>query len=173
MRTLLLVALGLGLLACAPRPLDRDLAFGGSRADKGSIDDVPVKGSDVTVFLAGGNRLVGELIAVSDTHVFVLDEFEVTGVPFQKVDRVVVILDSRRTLLAALTVWGAIGTVSTLSHGVGLIISAPTWAVMSTTSASTVGVPMQTEATGGQYARLAAYARFPQGLPMTVKRTLQ
>jgi hypothetical protein len=62
-------------------------------------------------------------------------------------------------------VWGGLGTLSTISHGFFLLISAPIWML---TTALTTGAATYTPVVdypGDGWDKLAIWARFPQGMP--------
>jgi hypothetical protein len=68
--------------------------------------------------------------------------------------------------------WGLSGTVSTLSHGLVLLLSAPVWLITTGTAGaieSSAGTVTYRAARGSltaeAFAGLRKYARFPQGLP--------
>jgi hypothetical protein len=75
--------------------------------------------------------------------------------------------DSKASGLAA---WSVLGTLSTASHGVGLVLTAPIWVI-----AGVASTAKQTRAGHLVYPRrtasaFGAYARFPQGLPAGIDR---
>jgi hypothetical protein len=70
-----------------------------------------------------------------------------------------------------LTVWAMLGSVSTLSHGVGLILSAPVWLIAGTASVNAESARPRLEAPRAvAWSDLAACARFPQGMPPGLDR---
>jgi hypothetical protein len=76
--------------------------------------------------------------------------------------------DSQASELAA---WTVLGTLSTASHGVGLILTAPFWVISgaaSTAKQSRCGYVRYPPAIREDF---LPYARFPQGLPPEVDRS--
>ena len=110
------------------------------------------------------SRLEGELIAVGEDSVYVLAAGGVTAVSVASVRRATLTAyDSKAGELGA---WTLVGTLSTLSHGVGLIISAPLWlatGITATSEQSHKGRVSGTERRSWEDMR--PFARFPQGLP--------
>ncbi len=137
-------------------------------------------------------RIHGELLGVGDSSLVVLAYREEVGtggrsfsqwevktspvpaapvaISYREVQEVKVTF--YRAPEAGMAVWAAIGTVGTLSHGVGLILSAPVWIIVGT--ASTSGVSHEPEAkarTPERIRELRKFARFPQGMPAGVAIT--
>ncbi|HLG94030.1 MAG TPA: hypothetical protein VI546_04270 [candidate division Zixibacteria bacterium] len=110
----------------------------------------------------------GELIAFEEESVYVLTESMLVGVPTSNISKArLTSYDSNAELLA---VWALVGTLSTPSHGVGLIFSAPAWLV------TAIAVPAKQSRTpikrfpDKPWWELRGYARFPQGLPPGLDR---
>ena len=124
---------------------------------------------DVEASSAAGvsSRLRGELIAVSDDSLYVLP----LGSTLRAVARDAVRTSTLTTFDANwgyLATWTALGTLSTISHGLVLILSAPVWLLAGSAAAGTQSYsPIYTDPDTD---RLRRYARFPQGLPDTVDR---
>jgi hypothetical protein len=112
-------------------------------------------------------RIMGELIAVEQDSVCVLTESGFTSVARTEIARARVAgFESTWPLLAG---WTAVGTASTLSHGFGLVLSAPIWLIagtLSTIDASRAGILRHPPR---DWSELAPYARFPQGLPAELR----
>lgn len=70
-----------------------------------------------------------------------------------------------------LAAWAILGTLSTPSHGVGMVISAPVWIVVGTAAASSQSHAPRMTLTPGTWESARAYARFPQGLPPGLDRS--
>ena len=105
----------------------------------------------------------GELIAVSDDRVYVLTDSGLVDVPRESVAKAV--LAAYATGEGELAGWSALGTLSTLSHGAYLLITAPIWIIAGITAAageSRAGLLRYPEK---PLASFRPYARFPQGLP--------
>lgn len=115
-------------------------------------------------------RLAGELIAVGEDSVYVLDESGLSAVPVAAVLKATFTAYDARA--RALGYWTLAGTVSTLSHGVGLLVSAPLWlatGISATSAQSRQGRVSGTERSS--WAEMRPFARFPQGLPPGFDRT--
>jgi hypothetical protein len=108
----------------------------------------------------------GELIAVTPDSLHVLTADSLVSLPMDEMTSATLTTYDAR--LGRLTTWTALGAVSTLSHGVGLVLTLPLWIIAgstSTASASKAPRVQSVEAT-----LLQPYARFPQGLPPGIDR---
>lgn len=113
-------------------------------------------------------NLEGELIAVSPESILVLAGSSLRGVAWSQVRRAELFgYDSQAKNLA---LWSTIGTLSTVSHGVGLIISAPLWILAGAASTARQGRGARILCPPGTDRDLAPFARFPQGLPPGIDR---
>ncbi len=112
----------------------------------------------------------GELIAVTLDSIFILDTLGfLSGFSAQDVGRVhLQSFDSRHGLVAF---WTVLGTLSTVSHGVVLIISAPVWIISGSIAAGSQSKTAHEYAVPSEWLALAKYARFPQGLPPGIDRS--
>jgi hypothetical protein len=111
--------------------------------------------------------LRGELIAVSADTLFVLPlSRRLQAVPRSSV------ADTKLTTFDAnwgyLSTWTALGTLSTLSHGLVLALSAPVWLIAGSISSAVQSHKPIIEDPNTD--ALRRYARFPQGLPAAVDR---
>jgi hypothetical protein len=61
--------------------------------------------------------------------------------------------------------WGALGTLSTISHGFLLIFSAPIWIIASSVVAGTESYHVRLKLPDDDINELAKWARYPQGMP--------
>ncbi|MEZ4360112.1 MAG: hypothetical protein R3B48_08025 [Kofleriaceae bacterium] len=61
--------------------------------------------------------------------------------------------------------WGVAGTVSTVSHGVALLLSAPVWIVSTALAVGSESGHVILEYPKVDFPELSKWARFPQGLP--------
>jgi hypothetical protein len=133
------------------------------------------KGAYAFVSYTGVGALGGELIASTDERLSILTEGgHLVGVPFAVVRALTLgVHDNNEGALAA---WGALGTLSTISHGAFLIFTLPLWLATNislTVNESYRGLVIcernsrpDLEAVFELCLREArAYARFPQGLP--------
>jgi hypothetical protein len=122
-------------------------------------------------------RVYGELIAVHDDSIFVLDDGLRAA---QRVNVYTVILTTFFPQNSTTSAWGVLGSLSSLSHGVGAVISLPLWIIFSSASSSSVSrEPQEIYTRGGDttsrygvtWEDLAKFARFPQGIPESLDRT--
>jgi len=107
----------------------------------------------------------GELIAVTEDDIIILS-FGPVIVPIDTIDAVTIALYKNNGLLIGS--WTLLGALSTLSHGLGLIITAPLWLVTGSITGiidSGDGIIKVTEDIESFLKQMAIYARFPQGLP--------
>jgi hypothetical protein len=123
---------------------------------------------------AGGSParvpVAGELIAVDPDTVFVMSGEWLVGLPKGQVRRATLFAyDPQWGQLAA---WGVVGTLSTISNGLGLILTAPLWIITSTSAASSRSRAPRVELAdrGDRWEKLRLYARFPQGMPPGLDR---
>ena len=108
----------------------------------------------------------GELIAIDDQHVRVLTSVELVAIPRAAVSRVR--LTSYRPEQRGVVGWTVLGTLSTLSHGIVLVLSAPAWILCGCVAGSVrsyEGQPSRVSLSRSDVEALRAYARFPNGLP--------
>lgn len=105
----------------------------------------------------------GELIAVSADSVWILGSSGVLVVPTSLVKR------GKLTGYAAqtgpLTGWVLLGTFSTISNGALLIFMAPMWIIGGSLVVGGESRAAQRQSPPLPWVELAAFARFPQGLP--------
>ncbi len=134
-------------------------------------------GGWVTVRPAGGRTggsradVAGELIAVHPDSVFVLTDSALVGLPRGQTRKATLFAyDSRAGSLAA---WGFLGTLSTVSNGYFLVLTAPLWIITSSVAtAHQSRAPMVETSDSAGWDRLRLFARFPQGIPPTLDRTI-
>lgn len=119
----------------------------------------------------GEARAEGELIAVGTDTVFLLSAEGLIAIPMRAITRAT--LTAYDAQWGGLAAWSTFGTVSTLSHGYGLIVSAPVWILTgSIATASASRAPRRQYRSGAEVWReFRKFARFPQGLPPGVPRT--
>lgn len=152
------------VLACGPGTGQWRAVSRGHPTSSAQLDDVPVCGHRVEVKGAPPYAGVeGELLAAEEQRLVVLGREGVIEVRRDAATTIVVDVLPRRTSAAVAVV--VVGTLSTLSHGAFLLLSAPVWLIGGVASVGlTVGEERwrflpQSEA-------LRDYARFPQGLPL-------
>jgi hypothetical protein len=109
--------------------------------------------------------LSGELIAVEGRDVLLLGEKGIVQIPVSEVEktRVEIFHEARKAAL-----WATLGTLSTISHGIGLIISAPIWISVGIGYAAGESRTGMMEFSGIPLDEIRKFARFPQGLPRGV-----
>lgn len=133
-----------------------------------------VYGSWINVELTEENnykdkKVSGELIASSADSIFVADSlFQAIPIYRVKFARLVV-YDSNKKAMIGYTL---LGTLSTLSHGWFLGITAPLWIIFGSSSAAIRSREPIYDYPANSFETLSKFARFPQGLPPTVNRSL-
>jgi hypothetical protein len=112
----------------------------------------------------GKTRAVdGELIAVRDSSVIVLADGQWMEIPRSGTKKVKATFYKAR--LWPLSLWSTVGTVSSLSHGFGLLISAPLWILVGTATTASASKEPEVLFPRVGWEKLRPYARFPQGMP--------
>jgi hypothetical protein len=163
-RALALVGLfGLGAACTRYGSLDRSKGFTGNETTA-SLEDVPVRGHDIDIEHAG-QTTSGELLAVDDLYLYVLTDGRVRAIERRKVTQVSVELYASQAGQAGL--WTALGTVSTVSHGFFLVITAPVWLATGISVTAGAAATNDLEVRDDKLGPLYQFARFPQGLPPT------
>jgi len=169
------VAMALGLSGCvgtsAPREWLPSVQDARSEAF-GAWTELNIKESEEQKY-----QVRGELIAVHDDSIFVWGPEGLAAFGRDHVTRVK--LTTYRPTHNGMAMWTLLGSLSTISHGVGLAISFPVWVIGgSVATASVSGEPDETcpESVIKQsghpcWEKLSKFARFPQGLPPTLDRT--
>lgn len=129
-------------------------------------------GAWIGLRLSGDQEVIGEFLALEHDSVFVLsDDGAVRAVPTDSVTWArIAWFDSQWATTTA--GWGVLGTLSTFSHGIGLLLTMPAWIIAGTVAAASDSrAPMvHPLRTGWDGARM--YARYPAGLPPQLPRTL-
>lgn len=123
---------------------------------------------EVTFRGTGGlERAAGELIAVTEDSLWVIHASGGTVIPTEQVvEGQLTGYDSNHGEVAGGTV---VGFLSTASNGVFLILTGPMWLIGgSVAAASQSRVPID-DVPPAKWADLAAFARFPQGMPPGVE----
>jgi len=127
-------------------------------------------GSWVRIEDRSGNRpavIEGELIAVDRDTIHVHTSGRLVSLPGASVGSVT--LTKFRIEYGSVAMWAALGTLSTASHGFGLILSAPVWMLAGTAATSAASRAPRVQSTDPQ--TLRPFARFPQGIPPGLDRT--
>ena len=115
----------------------------------------------------GLDRVAGELIAVTEDTLWVKDATGGAVIPTREVvDGQLTSYDSRYGRAAT---WTVLGVLSTASNGYFLIFTGPMWLIGGSFAASSQSrVPID-DIPPSEWADLAAFARFPQGMPPGVE----
>ena len=115
----------------------------------------------------------GELLAVGEDSLYVVDSFESVAIPVTEVGRI--ILHGYDANASGIAGWAVLGTLGTISHGWYLVLTGPVWIVggiMASYQASRAG--RQQHTTEQSWPTVAAwmrpYARFPAGMPPELDR---
>jgi len=111
----------------------------------------------------------GELLAIQADSIFILEHGAWFGLPTAQVAKATLTAYDANT--GPLALWTLGGTLSTASHGVGLIISAPVWIITGTIATASQSRAPRTTFTPATWERARAHARFPQGLPEGLDRS--
>ena len=111
----------------------------------------------------------GELIAIQSDSVFILERGAWLGLPVAQVSKATLTGYDPNT--APLELWTLGGTLSTASHGVGLVLSAPIWILVGSLTTSAQSRNPRMIVTPATWQKARAYARFPQGLPASLDRS--
>lgn len=111
----------------------------------------------------------GEFIAQSQDSVYILTQQGISSISKTSISK------ARCTAYNAhegnLAAWTFAGTLSTLSHGVGLILSAPVWIIAGTISTAGQSWQPILKFPKAPWSEFQKYARFPQGLPPNVDQS--
>jgi len=160
---------GFALCGCAAQSaqLDRSHGFGGTPADV-PVDQVPVRGHQVDIegFSQSARRfsVSGELLAVDANNLWVLEATNaITPVSRQEVLEIKIELYDSGSEISVW--WTVIGTLSTISHGILLIITGPVWIVSGGTASFGASQANNLYVSADEAGELFQFARFPQGLP--------
>lgn len=118
------------------------------------------------------STLEGELIAVHSDTLYVLREAVLETVARSDIRTARVAFYNAHPELLGL--WTAGGILSTGTHGLGLILSAPAWLLAGSIAAISQSYHPFVTYPDRRWEALRPYARFPQGLPASLDRsTLQ
>jgi hypothetical protein len=132
-------------------------------------NDVPKScyGGWIETELINSKSVMGELIAISKDSMFIADSV-FRSIPLSQIIRAKLIFyDSNYSQMVT---WTFLGTLSTLSHGIGLIITAPLWLLVGSTITSERSWEPVIQYPNDTWENISFYARFPQGLPSSVDR---
>jgi hypothetical protein len=123
-------------------------------------------GGWISVTLAS-DSVEGEFIASSADSIYILKKTSVVSTPKSSITKARVIIF--KTDLGRYSLWTGVGTVSTLSHGVLLILSGPVWLLTGIFTAEAEGDRINyLDYPKSSWDEINKHARFPQGLPAGV-----
>lgn len=111
---------------------------------------------------AGTKISDGELIAVQENNVYLLTKDGITFISTDKVQNAMFAIYKEEKIVGT---WGFLGTLSTISHGMYLILSAPTWIITGIASAVGESKSGLLKYSDSSWEEIKKYARFPQGVP--------
>lgn len=111
----------------------------------------------------GELEIDGELLAIQNNHVYVLRGDAVRPVSIDSIEQArLIYYDANASGVAGITV---LGTVSTISNGFYLVLTAPMWMIFGGTTAGLRSRDPIVDVPHATWSELIPYARFPQGLP--------
>jgi len=120
-------------------------------------------GSYVAIASRDGGQIGGELIAVDHERLYVLSGQTLHNMPVANVEKAT--LAAYSTGESEIAGWGALGIISTLSHGYLLIFSAPVWLLSTSVAAGVESRAALFHYPERPLESFRPYARFPQGIP--------
>jgi hypothetical protein len=148
--------------------------------------DVPegLSSSSEALRLAAGARILvrldssiarGELLSVEPDTLFLIHGDTLCAIGKDDVREVKAFLQAYPVSSGEVAGWTTLGTLSTISNGFGLMLTAPLWIITGTVT----GIMAASRANNGDYhypedpwPGLRKFARFPQGLPQGIPRKL-
>lgn len=107
--------------------------------------------------------VAGELLAVSEDTLLLLGDSGVTAISTATVRKGR--LTGYRSSAGLVGSFAALGTLATVSNGYFLVFTAPMWIIGGTIAAGTESTTPVIEVPPPRWQALAAWARFPQGIP--------
>jgi len=137
------------------------------------LEEVPSNpyGSFIEIKLRNGYTISGELIAVSNDSVFVYSPVRIEVLDIREIKSAKIIIYRRYPNYAPIIIWGLLGTLSTITHGWWLIISAPAWIFVTVTAIANESSE-QNKVVYPNITELAKFSRYPQGLPPDLKKKI-
>lgn len=105
----------------------------------------------------------GEFLAVGAESVQILTVRGLESIPLRNVEFARVAVYQSQTAKGSLVTLG--GVLSTASHGVGLILTAPLWLIAGSFTTGAVSREPLHDVPSKSWQEVSIYARFPQGLP--------
>jgi hypothetical protein len=158
------------VLGCGdPGQLGRSVVSPSDVTANVALEDVPVRGSDVTIDRTDDTSVKGELLAATERDVTVLlSSGTILRIAADVVRRVTIKRYDNGLPVAVLAAWSVAGALGGLTQGALAIAGEPIWGGFS------AGAIVPVAADEGRFAFtdrrsdftfLHEYARFPQGLP--------
>lgn len=161
--TAIALSLQLLLAGCATNTAPRDWLSDAEETEKQAF------GAWISVMYQGtpGNssRADGEFIALDENKIYVLTLQEFTPIDREKIEKAsITAYDSKARQIG---LWTLFGSLSTVSHGVALIISMPAWILVGSIATASQSYAPVNNHPPASWENLRKYARFPQGLPQS------
>ena len=125
--------------------------------------------ASVTLSIGPDEFSEGELIASTPDTLYILGYERLEAYGHNEVAKVH--LQSYDANYTGLAFWTGIGSLSTISHGFILAISAPVWIITGTIATSSQSKAPHKTMMGGSWKQLQGYCRFPGGMPPSIDRT--
>lgn len=160
------LALVLGCAACAANPAPRGWLSPPAQSQADPYGAWIVLSTSVDLSLSG------EFLAVEDDSIFVLlTDGAVQGIPMHSILQArIAWYDSQ---WRELSLWTFLGSISTISHGFGMILSFPVWVIGGSVAAGGQSrAPLRGVDLPSGWDVVRPYARFPGGLPPNLPPTL-
>jgi hypothetical protein len=154
---LALAALCGGAAACAHNPAP-DGAIVSAEAMQ-----YTARGGYILIEQRNGIYAGGELLAVAPGAIHVQTDRGPRTIPLTQIQSMR--LAAYETGQGAMAGWGALGVLSTLSHGFVLIFSAPIWLISTGVAAGLESRGALVDYPGDRLEDFRRFARYPQGLP--------
>ncbi|RPH90388.1 MAG: hypothetical protein EHM72_19170 [Calditrichaeota bacterium] len=126
-----------------------------------------VYGGWIEVEFVDSGLVMGELIAIGQDSLFIADSL-FRAIPLAQIKAAELIFyDSQYGLMAS---WTFLGTLSTLSHGFGLVLTGPLWVLFGSAITSARSWEPVIKYPDEPWEKISSYSRFPQGLPAHIDR---
>jgi hypothetical protein len=152
------LVLALALAACVTNPDPRQPSL--STMQHSGL------GGWIVITMRGGGVFAGELIAVEQVTIRMLDgTSQLRSVPIRDIDKAELYTYVSEGGLGG---WAAVGTLTTISHGFFLVLTAPLWILSGSIAGISESRHVVVRYPDDGLPALARWARFPQGLPAGV-----
>ncbi len=127
------------------------------------VAQVEAYGAWIEINLTQERYEEGEFIAISKDSIFVFSELGLQSISKQEVLKAkLTTFDSNHSELVS---WTLLGSLSTASHGIGLILSLPVWLIAGITSTASQSHNASESFPSQEWEELTKFARYPAGLP--------